>query len=149
MGIFEKAIIENDEILNYIPQRDPIVMVDRFYGIVENSSYSSLDILATNIFCENGIFNESGIIEHIAQSAALRIGYICKNRGEDIPIGFIGSVNGLEIFEFPKEGAQIQTTITIEQEFMNLTVIKGITQCGNNIIAQCKMKIFLQEENNG
>ena len=33
MGVFEKALITGEEILEYIPQRMPIVMVDAFYGI--------------------------------------------------------------------------------------------------------------------
>lgn len=146
MGIFEKAIIKDLQILNYIPQRFPIVMVDSFYGIEGNNSYSSLDILETNIFYNNGKFDECGIIEHIAQSAALRIGYIFKSNGQNVPIGFIGSVNNLEISRLPKAGDTLQTTISIEQEFMNFTVIKGVTICNGDIIAQCKMKIFLQEE---
>ena len=123
-------------------------MVDNFYGIIDNCSYSSLDIVEQNIFCSNGKLDECGIIEHIAQSAALRVGYTYKSQGKEIPIGFIGSVNNLEIVEFPLIGEQLQTTITIEQEFMSFTVIKAITQSNDKLIAQCRMKIFLQEEQN-
>ena len=33
MGVPEKALIAADEIVEYIPQRPPIVMADAFYGI--------------------------------------------------------------------------------------------------------------------
>eukprot|EP00975_Prorocentrum_lima_P005690 1231614-Prorocentrum_lima.AAC.1 len=50
--------------------RPPIVMVDSFFGIEENHSYSGLTVTADNIFCETRKLQEAGIIEHIAQSAA-------------------------------------------------------------------------------
>lgn len=36
MGVPEKALIAADEIVEYIPQRPPIVMADAFYGIGED-----------------------------------------------------------------------------------------------------------------
>ena len=35
MGVPEKTLITGEEILEYIPQRPPVVMVDTFYGIDE------------------------------------------------------------------------------------------------------------------
>lgn len=64
-----EVIIQGEGILNLIPQRPPIVMVDSFFGIEENHSYSGLTVTADNIFCETRKLQEAGIIEHIAQSA--------------------------------------------------------------------------------
>ena len=47
-------IISGEEILKLIPQRPPIVMVDTFCGIEDNSSYSGLTITSDNIFCQDG-----------------------------------------------------------------------------------------------
>ena len=65
-----KAIIQGERILDLSPQRPPIVMVDSFFGIEENHSYSGLTVTADNIFCETGKLQEAGIIEHIAQSVS-------------------------------------------------------------------------------
>lgn len=68
-----EAVIQGEGILNLIPQRPPIVMVDSFFGFEENRSYSGLtDHITDNLFCEAGRLQEPGIIEHIAQSAAAR-----------------------------------------------------------------------------
>ena len=67
------------KIIDLIPQRDPIVMIDKFVGITNGISETQLTIKDNNIFVENGCFTEFGLIEHIAQSAAARVGYICKN----------------------------------------------------------------------
>lgn len=58
-----EVIIQGEGILNLIPQRPPIVMVDSFFGIEENHSYSGLTVTADNIFCETGKLQEAGIIE--------------------------------------------------------------------------------------
>ena len=58
-----EVIIQGEGILNLIPQRPPIVMVDSFFGIEENHSYSGLTVTADNIFCETRKLQEAGIIE--------------------------------------------------------------------------------------
>ena len=81
MGVPEKALIAADEIVEYIPQRPPIVMADAFYGIGEDGcARSGLTVCEDNIFVEEGALSECGLIEHIAQSAALRAGYMDRSR---------------------------------------------------------------------
>lgn len=145
MGIFEEAIIMGDEVLEFIPQRAPIVMVDEFFGVDSEVSISGLTVKRENIFCEEGVLQECGIIEHIAQSAALRVGYIYKSQGKEIPIGYIGSVSKLKIFHLPKEEETLKTEIRVEQEVFNITLINAKTKVGDLNIAECQMKIFLQE----
>lgn len=72
---FVTPIISGNEIQALLPQRPPIIMVDQFYGMDETGSYSSLTIDSDNLFVRNGQLDECGLIEHIAQSAAARIGY--------------------------------------------------------------------------
>ena len=97
-----EAVIQGEGILNLIPQRPPIVMVDSFFGFEENRSYSGLTVTTDNLFCEAGRLQEPGIIEHIAQSAAARIGVIYTRQGEKVPLGFIGSVDKLKIYNLPE-----------------------------------------------
>lgn len=139
------VLIAGDEILSYIPQRGIIVMVDKFYGIEDKVSISGLTISADNIFCEANQFQECGLIEHIAQSAALRVGYLCKSQGLDIPIGFIGSVSKFKLHLLPNIGDEIVTYVTVEHEVFNITLISAVSKIGSEVIADCQMKIFLQD----
>ncbi|MFR9572337.1 MAG: hydroxymyristoyl-ACP dehydratase [Rikenellaceae bacterium] len=145
MGVFEKAIIPADEITDFIPQRSPIVMVDEFFGVDGDLSLSGLTVAKDNIFCEEGVLSDCGVIEHIAQSAALRVGYIYKSAGKDVPLGFIGSVNKLKIYDLPKVGETLRTEIRVEQEVMNITLISAQSRVADKMVAECKMKIYLQE----
>lgn len=145
MGVFEKAVISADEITEFIPQRAPIVMVDEFFGIDGNVSVSGLTIDGDNLFCEGELFSECGVVEHIAQSAAMRMGYIYKSQNKEIPLGYIGSVNRFRIYDLPKVGERLRTEITIEQQVMNITLISAKVRIGQQLIAECQMKIYLQE----
>ena len=92
MGVPEKTLITGEEILEYIPQRPPVVMVDTFYGIDERGcARSGLTVTADNLFVADGVLDECGIVEHIAQSAALRAGYMNRTMGRRVQLGYIGS----------------------------------------------------------
>lgn len=139
------VLIIGDEVLSYIPQRGSIVMVDKFYGVEEKVSISGLTISADNIFCEGNQFQECGLIEHIAQSAALRVGYLCKSQGLDIPIGFIGSISKFNLHSSPHIGDDIVTYVTVEHEVFSITLISAVSKVGSEVVADCQMKIFLQD----
>ena len=141
MGVFEKAIIEGDEVLKYIPQRPPIVMVDKFFGVQENMSASGLLVKEDNIFCEDGVLQECGVIEHIAQSAAMRIGYIHISNGTEVPIGFIGSINRLTIDRLPRVGDDLYTEVEGEMEVFDITLLSAKVMLGDRLIAECQMKV--------
>ena len=141
-----EAVIQGEGILNLIPQRPPIVMVDSFFGFEENRSYSGLTVTTDNLFCEAGRLQEPGIIEHIAQSAAARIGFIYTRQKEPVPLGFIGSVDKLKIYNLPEAGMKLFTEITVVQEVFDITLISAQVKAEEELIAECKMKIFIKKE---
>lgn len=142
----KQAILKGEELLQLIPQRPPIVMVDKLYGVDEDSSYSGLSIQPDNIFCQSGYLAEVGLIEHIAQSAAARVGYICKQKGEAVPLGFIGSVDKFKLYKQPTVGSELYTEIKVMQELGDITLISGKISVADEEIAECRMKIFLKKE---
>lgn len=134
-------------ITELIPQRAPIVMVDGFLGMEEgNVSRSQLTVRADNMFVDNGVLDECGIIEHIAQSAAARIGYICREAGKDVPLGYIGSVNDFHLLSFPKVNDTIITKIEVLQEVFNISLIEAHCFVAERCIASCRMKIYLKHD---
>jgi hypothetical protein len=144
--MFEKILVEGKDILDYIPQKPPMVMVDSFYGIQESYSFSGLRIELENIFCEKGVFKEPGLIEHIAQSAALRIGYICKQKQMEVPEGFIAVIKNFKINRLPVVGEKLNTGIKVEYDFGDSSVISARSMVNDEIISECEMKIFLNKK---
>jgi predicted hotdog family 3-hydroxylacyl-ACP dehydratase len=131
------------DILELIPQRPPIVMVDNFLSLEEGISYTDFTIREDNVFLDGGKMTECGLIEHIAQSAAARVGYIFRSQGEDVPLGYIGSVNKMTVKSLPSLGDTVRTSIVVIQEVMGISLVEAHTWIGDEEIADCKMKIFL------
>lgn len=139
-------IIDNkNKIIDLLPQKPPFVMIDKLIDNNEKSTSSGLKITKENIFVKNNIFYEPGIIENIAQTAAIKMGYECYLNNTKVPIGFIGAVKNFNLYKFPKANQEIETTITIESAIFNLSLISGIVMCENEKIADCEMKIVIQE----
>jgi 3-hydroxyacyl-[acyl-carrier-protein] dehydratase len=69
-------ITDKDFVGQLIPQKFPFVMIDKLLAFVENEITSGLTVPEQNIFVENAVFQESGLIEHMAQSVALYLSLI-------------------------------------------------------------------------
>lgn len=147
MGVSEKAIVEGNDVLKYIPQRPPIVMVDRLFAVEDKRSESGLLVKDDNIFCEDGVLQECGVIEHIAQSAAMRIGYMHISKGEEVPLGFIGSINRLTIDSLPRVGDDLRTEVEVEMEVFDITLLTAKVKVGDRLIAECQMKVATPSSN--
>jgi len=80
-----------------IPQKPPMVMVDRLTGVVENVTTTTFLIRDDNIFCENGELREPGLIENMAQTAAAGTGARTGDSAAEAPAGIIGGIRSLII----------------------------------------------------
>lgn len=131
------------DILPLIPQRPPFVMLDNLVTADETTATSRYKIEERNIFVADGCLTEPALIENIAQTAAARMGYLCRLKNEPVPVGFIGAVQNLEIGQLPAVGDEIETTIGIKNQVFDVTIISGRITCGEKLIAACDMKIFI------
>lgn len=143
--MLKKALYEGEGIKELIPQRAPIMMVDKFYEATPEYGHTGLTIAEDNFFCEDGSFIEPGLIEHIAQSAAAFAGYNSISKGEGVHLGFIGEVKNFKMFNLPKAGDTLDTELRIISEVMNITLLSAETKVNGELMAQCNMKIFIKE----
>ena len=132
------------EVFEMIPQAPPMAMVDGLVVSNGELTVSQLVIDKQNIFCKDGFFQEPGLIENIAQTAALRAGYMAKQNNEEVVTGYIGSVKKLKIYTLPKDTDTLQTRITVQHELLTASVIKGEVFVNNNKVAEGEMTIFKQ-----
>lgn len=144
-------ILAGEEVFSLIPQKPPIVMVDKLWYNDDTTTVSGVTIKENNIFCEDGFLKEPGIVENIAQTAALRVGYLVKQmeqNGEKInpPIGYIGAIKRLVIHQLPKVGSELKTEVIIQQVIFDVTLITGKATMNGETIAECEMKIFLKKD---
>jgi predicted hotdog family 3-hydroxylacyl-ACP dehydratase len=135
--------IDHLDILELIPQKAPFVMVDMLTDVKEYSATSSFKILEDNLFIKDGRFQESGLIENIAQTAAAMSGYRTKLSGKAVEIGFLGAVKNLQVYYLPDVDTSLSTEVTLENQVMNVNLIKGLIRQGDKLVAECEMKVFL------
>lgn len=140
-----EPILAGEGLYKLIPQRPPIVMVDSFFEADAESATTGLTIRPNNIFCLDGIMQEAGIIEHVAQSAAAFAGYAPYTRGESPKLGFIGEVKRFKILSLPHAGESLVTTLKVLGEAAGVTLISAETLNGSEVIASGQMKIFIKE----
>ncbi|HTQ28266.1 MAG TPA: hypothetical protein VMI35_09065 [Puia sp.] len=133
-------------ILDLIPQRPPFVMLDDFSYTDEKNCYGLLKVREGNIFVENGLLTEPGLVENIAQTAAARIGHICRMEGKPVPIGYIGAIQNLSVFTLPKINEEIKTEVSVKNQIFNVTVIEGKIRSHDAELARCEMKIFISNQ---
>ncbi|MCX6278723.1 MAG: 3-hydroxyacyl-ACP dehydratase [Bacteroidetes bacterium] len=126
-----------------IPQKPPMVMVERLIEMFDKTAVTSLVIREDNVFCENGLFLEPGLIENMAQTAAAGAGAKPGIKPNGAPLGFIGGIRNLKIKELPKVGEEIITSVTVMHEIFDATVVQAEIMLNNRVIASGELKIFL------
>lgn len=128
-----------------IPQREPIIMVDRLDKVEHAYAETSLEIRPDNFFvAPDGRLEEAGIIEHIAQSALAFAGYWALQAGASKPpVGYIGEVKKFHCYRCPQTGEILHTRITIEAEAEGITLVRGETSGNGTPVADTQMKISI------
>jgi predicted hotdog family 3-hydroxylacyl-ACP dehydratase len=134
---------EEYDILDLIPQRPPMVLIDQLISVSEKSAVGRLFIRESNVFCENGFLQEGGLMEFIAQTAAAYEGYRQLSLQEEVKPGFIGAIKNLSVHFLPEINTEIQSEIIVDSELLGYTLITGNIFQNNTVVAECEMRILL------
>lgn len=134
------------DIKQLIPQRFPVLMVDELVAADETSATTTLTIRADNYFLDDsGQLDETGLIEHIAQSASAHAGFMAVAAGATTPpIGYIGEVRKFHCHRRPSIGERLMTTVNMGVEVAGITAISAETRVDGEIVADTQMKIFIK-----
>ena len=132
-----------------IPQRSPIIMVDELVRVDGDECLCQLTIREDNYFLlPDKTLTETGVIEHMAQSASAFAGYRTMLDGASCPpVGYIGEVKHFHIHRRPRLNDTLHTSIAMGLTIGGVTMVSASTRCGDELIAETQMKIFLPEVN--
>ena len=138
------------DVLELLPQRPPFIMVDKLTHFDLTSAKTVFTVRADNMFCYDGVMEESGLVENIAQTCAARTGFKhhleSKAANDKIKIGFIAMIHSLEMKRRPFVGDVLATSMVIEEEFFTTTLIRSEVMIDDETIATCRMKLFLTDK---
>jgi predicted hotdog family 3-hydroxylacyl-ACP dehydratase len=137
---------EDIDILTLLPQRSPFIMIDKLLSCDKIFTKTRLLVRGDNIFVEQGRLTSQGLIENIAQTCAARMGYINQYiYKENIKLGFIGSIKNLQIARTPNIGETLETTIEVEEEVFQMTLVNATIKINDEVIVTSEMKIALSD----
>ena len=139
--------LSNIIITELIPQRPPFVFVDEVidFNYETYACKTSLLITENNLLVEDNRLLEAGLLENIAQTCAVQIGFVNKYiLKKDIQIGFIGAVKNIKINSFALVGEKLETSINILTEFGDMKIAHCTVSVNNEIIADGELKIALK-----
>lgn len=144
----------NQQALNitqYLPHRKPMLLVDCITDISSNHVETTFFIPNDSIFLDNDIFQESGIIENMAQTCSAIVGqtYFEDQTHQPKVLGFISGIKKIELFSLPKKEENLTTKAELISRFegdtYNLCTMNVTTFCNSILIAKANINLFLQK----
>lgn len=133
--------ISKSQIQNYIPQREPFIMVDNLLEATSEKFQTDFFIDEKNIFLEDGFLREFALIENIAQSSTVGI-VVTATGALNKPVeGFIGAITKLNLYDLPKVNDTIHTIITLVCKFDTMYLMRGQNYLNDKLLLECEIKL--------
>ncbi|MFB9078174.1 ABC transporter permease [Flavobacterium procerum] len=143
------------DIQNYLPHRAPLLMVDLILNIDATSVETVFLIKEDNVFVDNNLFIEAGLIENTAQTCSAIVGkkYFLDENGEENEnvnvIGFISALKTVKIHALPKVGDSILTKASLVSKFPTEDYTLCTMSCKSfledQILLECEINLFIQK----
>ncbi len=133
--------IYKDKIKNYIPQREPFIMIDNLIDATKDTFETDFLILPDNIFIDNGVLREYALIENIAQSSAAGLHFLNIHSASKPVDGFIGAISKLKLYDLPKVNSTVYTIVNLLHTFANMYLLKGENYVDGKILLECEIKL--------
>ena len=145
-------------IQDFLPHRAPMLMVDVILELKSNTVKTILKIKEDNIFVNEGVFAEIGLIENAAQTCSSIVGqsfFLDENnqvkKGVKV-IGFISGIKKIIIHGFAKVGEEIITNSNLISRFDTddyiICTMTTTTYMDDNLLFEAEMNLFIQENKN-
>ncbi|MGB0402844.1 MAG: hypothetical protein ACPGEG_02025 [Salibacteraceae bacterium] len=137
MSVFDKENYYGTNVTSLLPHKPPFVLISHLIEMIENRAITQFDIPDDHILVENDHLSEAGLLENLAQSAALSAGFAYFTSREtsmdtyNPPLGYMGSIKKITISRLPHKSEIIETR----------TILSNSIKSGNTEIVFCVGKI--------
>lgn len=132
-----------------------MLMVDLILDINSSFVETTFLIKEDNIFVDNNIFVEAGLIENTAQTCSAIVGkkYFFEEDGTENEnvnvIGFISALKNLKIHSLPKTGDTIITKANLVSKFIGddytLCTMSCESLLEDKLLLECEINLFIQK----
>lgn len=141
---------------HFLPHRVPMLMVDWIVELTSQEVKTIFEIKDDNVFIENDLFSEVGLIENAAQTCSSIVGqtfFVDDNQnikeGVEV-VGFISGIKKAKVYNLPKVGATISTMAILHSRFdadnYSICTIFSKTYNAEELIFEAEINLFIQEK---
>lgn len=127
--------------VDLIPHKAPAIMVDTLVAWDELKARSRFRILPDNVYAKKEAFQLAGLIEHIAQTVALKMAV--ENQDKAPAVGYLTGISSMELSGKIKTGETIETTIEILKNMGSFIKTRSVSNIGKRRIAETEMSFFV------
>lgn len=132
---------------NILPQQPPFRFVDHLESYSEEVTEVSFTVKEGTLLIENGQLCAAGLMEHMAQASAARVGYVTVYiLHKPVDIGFIGQVRHFTLNRLPRMGEELRTRVYLKQEIFGISLAEIEVRCGEELLATTTLKTALKED---
>ncbi|TJZ61940.1 ABC transporter permease [Sphingobacterium olei] len=144
------------EIQAFLPHRKPMLMVDHIAEISPDHVICHFLIRADNVLLADDLFQESGLVENMAQVCSSIVGqtYYEKDYNAEVDeraIGFISGIKSLRILALPQVGDLLITEATLTSQFdghdYSICTMQVSSRIGEKRCAEAEINLFLKKRN--
>lgn len=136
-------LVRKENITDFIPHRSPFVMVDNLVSVTREQFESDFVIEADNVLISDGVFEEGGLLENIAQTCAASFGFLDHQDGAEPKIGYIGAISRVVVHELPPPSVRISTIVLPTHQLGNIFMVTGRNFLDGRLLLECEMKIVI------
>lgn len=137
-------LVTRPDIINYIPQRPPFVMIGNLVEASAHGATTQFEIVEDNVLVRDGLFSEAGLVENVAQTVAAQAGYHAHIQNQPTPLGFIANVKDLKIFGLPRVGSILTTSMKVVNQVFDMTLCVGEVKQNDEVLCQCEIRVFVK-----
>lgn len=94
----------------------------------------------------DGSFTETGMLENIAQTCALRMGYMARyvNMDDNVGIGYIASIDRTVVHGVAQVGDTITTHVSVVAELGGMQMVEAQVRRDDTLLMETKMKLVVR-----
>lgn len=130
------------DVVAVMPHDYPMILVDSLYGERDGWWCFGLEVTEETFFVEHGRMSRNGVIEHVAQGAAARAGYLTLVRQQPLRPGFLVALDKVQLPMTPCVGAHLETRLRIILDFEGYQVAEAITEAGAEMVFSGRLKLY-------
>ena len=137
----------NIDISELVLQQPPFRFVDRLESYAPEQAEVSFTPGDGNLLMEDGCLCAAGVMEHMAQANAARLGYWCIYVMHiPVDIGYIGQVRSFTLSRLPRAGERLTTTVHLRYEMFKVSLCDITVRSGEEVLATASVKTAIRGE---